>query len=107
MKPVTIGGIMNLSNQIAGIAAPIVTGFIVAGTHSYSVAFLAAAARKAAEYEWVPATMKPVTIGAAIPAIWLLRFMMPPIVPTLSRGAISGGMDQATGAAMDHRSGER
>jgi len=40
----TIGGIMNLSNQIAGIAAPIVTGFIVAGTHSYSAAFLAAAA---------------------------------------------------------------
>jgi MFS transporter, ACS family, D-galactonate transporter len=39
----TIGGIMNLSNQIAGIAAPIVTGFIVAGTHSYSAAFLAAA----------------------------------------------------------------
>jgi len=39
----TIGGIMNLSNQIAGIAAPIVTGFIVAYTHSYSVAFLAAA----------------------------------------------------------------
>ena len=39
----TVGGIMNLSNQIAGIAAPIVTGFIVAGTHSYSAAFLAAA----------------------------------------------------------------
>jgi MFS transporter, ACS family, D-galactonate transporter len=40
----TVGGIMNLSNQIAGIAAPIVTGFIVAGTHSYQAAFLAAAA---------------------------------------------------------------
>jgi sugar phosphate permease len=40
----TIGGIMNLSNQIAGIAAPIVTGFIVAGTKSYNAAFLAAAA---------------------------------------------------------------
>jgi sugar phosphate permease len=40
----TIGGIMNLSNQIAGIAAPIVTGFIVAETKSYSAAFLAAAA---------------------------------------------------------------
>jgi MFS transporter, ACS family, D-galactonate transporter len=40
----TIGGIMNLSNQIAGIAAPIVTGFIVAGTHSYTAAFVAAAA---------------------------------------------------------------
>jgi MFS family permease len=39
----TIGGIMNLSNQIAGIAAPIVTGLIVAGTKSYSAAFIAAA----------------------------------------------------------------
>ena len=39
----TVGGIMNLSNQIAGIAAPIVTGFIVAGTHSYTAAFVAAA----------------------------------------------------------------
>ena len=39
----TVGGIMNLSNQIAGIAAPIVTGVIVASTHSYSAAFLAAA----------------------------------------------------------------
>jgi len=39
----TVGGIMNLSNQIAGIAAPIVTAFIVASTHSYSAAFLAAA----------------------------------------------------------------
>jgi MFS transporter, ACS family, D-galactonate transporter len=40
----TVGGIMNLCNQIAGIAAPIVTGFIVAYTRSYSAAFLAAAA---------------------------------------------------------------
>lgn len=40
----TVGGIMNLSNQIAGIAAPIVTGFIVARTQSYSAAFIAAAA---------------------------------------------------------------
>ena len=40
----TVGGIMNLSNQIAGIAAPIVTGFIVAYTRSYSAAFVAAAA---------------------------------------------------------------
>jgi len=40
----TIGGIMNLSNQLAGISAPIVTGFIVAGTRSYSAAFIAAAA---------------------------------------------------------------
>ena len=40
----TVGGIMNLSNQIAGIAAPIVTGFIVARTQSYSAAFITAAA---------------------------------------------------------------
>ena len=32
------------TRTIAGIAAPIVTGFIVAGTHSYNAAFLAAAA---------------------------------------------------------------
>src|SRR5579862_2249625 len=60
-----------------------------------------AAARNAAEYECVPATMNPVTSGAAIPAIWLLRFMMPPTVPTLWRGEINDGMDQPTGAAME------
>jgi ACS family D-galactonate transporter-like MFS transporter len=36
----TIGGIMNLCNQLAGIAAPIVTGYILAGTHSFSAAFI-------------------------------------------------------------------
>jgi MFS family permease len=40
----TVGGIMNLSNQIAGIAAPIATGYIVAATKSFSSAFIAAAA---------------------------------------------------------------
>jgi sugar phosphate permease len=40
----TVGGIMNLSNQIAGIAAPIATGYIVAATKSFSWAFIAAAA---------------------------------------------------------------
>ena len=39
----TVGGIMNLSNQIAAIAAPIVTGYIVTVTKSYSGAFVAAA----------------------------------------------------------------
>ena len=39
----TVGGIMNLSNQIAGIAAPIATGYIVAATKSFSWAFIAAA----------------------------------------------------------------
>lgn len=39
-----IGSIMNLCNQVSGIAAPIVTGYIVAGTHSFSGAFIAATA---------------------------------------------------------------
>ncbi len=40
----TVGGIMNLSNQLSGIAAPIVTGFIVSATKNFQWAFLAAAA---------------------------------------------------------------
>ncbi len=40
----TVGGIMNLSNQIAAISAPIATGYIVMVTKSYSGAFVAAAA---------------------------------------------------------------
>jgi MFS transporter, ACS family, D-galactonate transporter len=40
----TLGGIMNFANQIAGIAAPIATGYISAATHSFSLAFGAAAA---------------------------------------------------------------
>jgi ACS family D-galactonate transporter-like MFS transporter len=35
----TVGGILNLSNQLSGIAAPIITGYVVAATHSYSLAF--------------------------------------------------------------------
>jgi len=35
----TVGGIVNLSNQISGIAAPIVTGYVVAATRSYAWAF--------------------------------------------------------------------
>lgn len=38
----TVGGILNFSNQIAGIAAPIVTGYVVQFTHRYSLAFVAA-----------------------------------------------------------------
>jgi MFS-type transporter involved in bile tolerance (Atg22 family) len=34
---------MNFSNQVAGIAAPIVTGYITAFTHSFAGAFLVAA----------------------------------------------------------------
>jgi sugar phosphate permease len=39
----TVGGIMNLSNQIAAISAPIFTGYVVTATKSYSGAFIAAA----------------------------------------------------------------
>ena len=38
----TLGGIMNFCNQIAGISAPIVTGYIVQATHSFAWAFGAA-----------------------------------------------------------------
>ena len=40
----SVGGIINLSNQLSGIAAPIVTGYVIATTHSYSIAFGIAAA---------------------------------------------------------------
>jgi MFS family permease len=35
----TVGGIMNFSNQLSGIAAPIVTGYVIAATKSYAWAF--------------------------------------------------------------------
>lgn len=35
----TVGGIINFSNQLSGIAAPIVTGYVVAVTKSYAWAF--------------------------------------------------------------------
>jgi ACS family D-galactonate transporter-like MFS transporter len=40
----TLGGIMNFCSQLSAIAAPIVTGYILAGTHSFFWAFAAAAA---------------------------------------------------------------
>lgn len=39
----TVGGIMNFSNQLSGIAAPIVTGYVVTATRSYFWAFAIAA----------------------------------------------------------------
>jgi MFS transporter, ACS family, D-galactonate transporter len=39
----TVGGIINFCNQLSAIAAPILTGYIVAVTHSFSGAFVAAA----------------------------------------------------------------
>lgn len=38
----TLGGILNFGNQLAGIAAPIATGYIVQATHSFFWAFGAA-----------------------------------------------------------------
>ena len=35
----TVGGIVNFSNQLSGIAAPIVTGYVVAATGEYAWAF--------------------------------------------------------------------
>jgi len=40
----TVGGILNFSNQLAAIAAPIVTGYVVQTTNSYAWAFVAATA---------------------------------------------------------------
>ncbi len=40
----TVGGILNFSNQLAAIAAPIVTGYVVQTTHSYAWAFVTATA---------------------------------------------------------------
>lgn len=39
-----VGGILNFSNQISGIAAPIVTGYLVYALHSFTAAFAVAAA---------------------------------------------------------------
>jgi ACS family D-galactonate transporter-like MFS transporter len=38
-----VGGIMNFSNQLSGIAAPIVTGYVYTATHSFAWAFGVAA----------------------------------------------------------------
>jgi MFS transporter, ACS family, D-galactonate transporter len=39
-----VGGIVNFSNQLSGIAAPIITGYLVTATHSFGWAFGVAAA---------------------------------------------------------------
>ena len=39
----SVGGILNLSNQISGIAAPIITGYLVNGRQSFAAAFFVAA----------------------------------------------------------------
>jgi ACS family D-galactonate transporter-like MFS transporter len=35
----TVGGIVNFSNQVSGIAAPIITGYVLLATHSYAWVF--------------------------------------------------------------------
>lgn len=40
----SVGGIINFSNQISGILAPIITGYVVHLTHSFAIAFYVAAA---------------------------------------------------------------
>ena len=60
---------------------------------------IAVAVTKAAAKEWVPETMYPVTMGAEMAAIWPEKFTALARVPTLSRGEISEGTVQATGAA--------
>jgi ACS family D-galactonate transporter-like MFS transporter len=39
----TLGGIMNFGGQVSAIAAPVITAYIVAATHSFAGAFVAAA----------------------------------------------------------------
>jgi MFS family permease len=39
-----VGGILNLSNQLSGIAAPIITGYLVYTRHSFTAAFIVAGA---------------------------------------------------------------
>jgi ACS family D-galactonate transporter-like MFS transporter len=39
-----VGGIINFSNQLSGICAPIITGYLVAARHSFALAFAVSAA---------------------------------------------------------------
>lgn len=39
-----VGGIVNFSNPLSGIAAPIITGYLVYELHSFTIAFAVAAA---------------------------------------------------------------
>ena len=59
----TVGGILNFSNQVAAIAAPIVTGYVVQTTRSYAGAFVAATAIlliSITAYIFLLGTMEPV-----------------------------------------------
>lgn len=59
----TLGGIMNFCSQLSGIAAPIITGYIVQATHSFFSAFATAAAFLVigiAGYVFLLGSMKPI-----------------------------------------------
>src|SRR5204863_137513 len=64
----TLGGIINFASQVAAIAAPIVTGYIVQATHSFSAAFIAAAVFLVvgiAGYVFLLGRMEPIAPGPA------------------------------------------
>ncbi len=48
----TIGGIMNLLNNMFGVVAPITTGYIVGATHSFTGAFLLPASGGSSSPGW-------------------------------------------------------
>ncbi len=59
----SVGGIMNFFNNVMGILAPIVTGYIVAGTSSFSNAFITAAVVLLVgiiSYVWVLGRIEPI-----------------------------------------------
>jgi MFS family permease len=61
----SVGGIMNLSNQISGIAAPAITGYLVGVRHSFAAAFAVAAAYLAigiAGYVFLLGEIRPITM---------------------------------------------
>ncbi len=65
----SIGGIMNFFNNVMGILAPIVTGYIVAGTSSFSNAFITAAVVLLvgiASYVWLLGKIEPIPEPASI-----------------------------------------
>jgi sugar phosphate permease len=64
-----VGGILNFSNQISGIAAPVVTGYLVYAQHAFATAFLVAGAYLAigiAAYLFLLRDTRPVHDAAAV-----------------------------------------
>jgi len=68
-----VGGIMNFSNQLSGIAAPIITGYLVTARHSFAWAF------------GVPAIYLVIGIAAYI-------FLLERIEPTAARNGLSSAI---------------